>query len=421
MSPAFPARRRADEFDRLAESASTDGDAATLTAGSELQHLAALATSLREVPEVAPRADFSASLRERLMAAAATELTATAATEQTDTEERLTVRRPAARTGRRQRRLTAAIAALAVVGATTGTALAAQNALPGDTLYPVKRAIEGVRSDVTLGDQSKGSTMLHEADTRLSEVHQLSQRSHSGTVDAKQVNDTLATFSSQAKQASELLVSDYQQHHDAASLTKLQSFTSQGVDQLGQLATVLPQTAQTALDGAAQTLLDIDKVVQQLCPTCGPAVTQLPSTLLQGVASTLTDLGNVLAPPAKGGQKGTDASQDHGDGGKQPAGSQSQGGGLGALLPPPANASTPPPAGGNTPKSSTPAQPQRSNGAGPKTSGTTPKDPTGLTSALGGVASGVGGVVSGVASGVGGLLNGLVGGLLGGASNTPKP
>lgn len=295
MNPAFTSRRRADEFDRLVEAA-VAGTAVTDPGAPELAALAELAASLREVPAVTPRAAFSADLRERLMAAAATELTPAAAR----TANRLTVRPATPARRRTERRLTVGIAALAIIGGTAGTALASQSALPGQALYPVKRAVENIRAGFALGDDAKGSTLLADAHTRLEEVGKLSRSSSPSSQDQEEISKTLATFSTQAQKASDLLLSDYQSDHDAASIQKLHDFTTASIDQLTELQPLLPAAAQDALSGAAQALLMIDSAAHNLCPTCGVGVTSLPTTLLDPVAKTLDDLGAALgSTPAK--------------------------------------------------------------------------------------------------------------------------
>ena len=152
MSPVFSARKRADEFDTLVEAAASGRSVDDARFGDLLE----LVGTLREAPHVEARPEFVADLRERLMTAAATELspvTPAAAS----THERLTV---APRRTARERRLAVAVGGLAIVGASTSMAMAAQSALPGDVLYPLKRAMENAHTGVSVGDSSKGTTLL---------------------------------------------------------------------------------------------------------------------------------------------------------------------------------------------------------------------------------------------------------------------
>ena len=72
MTPAFSARRRADEFEGLL----SRGPATPLSEkeAERFAALVALVSDLRAVPDVVPRAEFVSSLRERLMAEADTAL-----------------------------------------------------------------------------------------------------------------------------------------------------------------------------------------------------------------------------------------------------------------------------------------------------------------------------------------------------------
>jgi len=288
MSPAFSTRRHADEFDRMVEAARS-GTPASGPVPAELAELAAFAASLSEAPAVAPRPAFSADLRERLMAAAATELVRA-----DDVTDRLTVRSAPAARRRHERRLTVGIVSLAIVGASAGTALASQGALPGQPLYPVKRAIESVRTGFTTSDSGKGSALLGDANTRLDEVAKLSGGSSD---DSAQITSTLNAFAEQAKKASDLLLTTYQQSHDPAAIKKLQQFTSDSIDQLTTLEPQLPDSAKQALTEAAQTVLMIDTAAHNACPSCGgSSITSLPESLLAPVSQTLDSLTKPLHP-----------------------------------------------------------------------------------------------------------------------------
>ena len=423
MSPAFPARRRADEFHRLVEASASTGDAATRD--DELGTLVGLAADLRDVPPVAPRAEFSAALRERLMTAAATELAGSAADDAVTAK--LTVRSLSGSTptSRRQRRFTVGIAALAIVGGTAGAAVASQGTLPGDTLYPVKRAIENVRTGFTIGDESKGSTLLSDADTRLDEVHKLThgERAANGPT----VRKALETFSSQATQASDLLLDDYKHHQDAKSLDALRDFTSTGIDRLSELQASVPADAQSAVGEAAQTLLLIDQATQALCPSCGPGISQLPQNLLRSVSTTLDsatggltgDLGLTSSDSSSGlGGLLPGPSLPSVDPAKLPPGSTSSGGtgtkttGQGGQTTQGSQGST---SGGSTSGSSTSGSGSTGSSTGSTgSSGSgdggildpTPSPTSGLGDTVGGVVDGVTGTVGGLLSGVGGLLGG---------------
>ncbi|MFE4000043.1 DUF5667 domain-containing protein [Nocardioides sp. YIM B13467] len=285
MSPAFPARKRADEFDRMVAAAAATDRRASQSA-DELRDLAVFASSLSTLSDSAvPSRDFSVSLRERLMEAADTELVPAPRTERT-VERKLTVgpvRRP-----RRQRKLAVAFAAMAIVGGTAGAAAASQTALPGDSLYPVKRAVENVSAGFTVSTQARGIRILEDAGTRLREAKSLV--ADAPMTDAERVTSTLETFSRQAAHGSDLLISDFEQSQDNDSLAQLRTFAADGVEELAELSPKVPERAEPAVSDAAQTLVLIDQAAAQLCPTCEGGITELPATLVSSLTSDIDGL-----------------------------------------------------------------------------------------------------------------------------------
>jgi hypothetical protein len=219
------------------------------------------------------------------MEAADTELVPAPRTE-TTVERKLTVgpvRRP-----RRQRKLAVAFAAMAIVGGTAGAAAASQTALPGDSLYPVKRAVENVSAGFTVSTQARGIRILEDAGTRLREAKSLV--ADAPMTDAERVTSTLETFSRQAAHGSDLLISDFEQSQDNDSLAQLRTFAADGVEELAELSPKVPERAEPAVSDAAQTLVLIDQAAAQLCPTCEGGITELPATLVSSLTSDIDGL-----------------------------------------------------------------------------------------------------------------------------------
>ena len=146
MTGPFSARRSAEEFDAALSRPLTEQDAQSFAA------LLAVVRDLQAIPAPAPRAEFVSDLRERLLAEADTALLPQAARPLTAEEQRLVL---PVRPHRRDRRLAAALGAAALVGATTSMAVAAQTALPGQSLYPVKRAIENAQTGLARDDTAR--------------------------------------------------------------------------------------------------------------------------------------------------------------------------------------------------------------------------------------------------------------------------
>ena len=174
-----------------------------------------------------PDPAFVAALRERLLAEAQTVLVA-AAEEQADADERLRLRPAAPRARRRHRRLAAGISGVILVGASGTMAVAAQNALPGDWLYPLKRSIESAHAQLTFDRAARGRVLLDSASTRLDEAAELSRTGAS----ADPWWQTLDAFTQEAVEGSDLLIADYQATGDQSSITTVRTFTATSMARL---------------------------------------------------------------------------------------------------------------------------------------------------------------------------------------------
>ena len=297
MTPVFAARRRADEFAALVEAPSTGGPR-----DARYDDLLQLVGALRVTAPVTPRPEFVADLRQRLMTAADTALVP-------DDTERLTL--PPRRSAR-ERRIAVAVGGFALVGATTSMAMAAQSALPGDVLYPVKRAMESAQTGISFGEADKGATLLANASGRLDEVSALS--SGADAEDTIAIADTLDVFADQAGKAADLLLADYAEHGHQASVSELRDFTASSLAQLTALEPVVPDAAQDELFRAAQVLLEIDAAARRACPVCaGSGITEIPPVFaptpsaveIPDAAGSLTPGAGKHKPGAKHRQQGT--------------------------------------------------------------------------------------------------------------------
>jgi len=413
MTRPFPTRRRAAQLDEAVETGRTDGLPA------EVRELAAVATALREAPPVQPRPEFSADLRARLMAAAATELAPAAATEPAAepadrTRERLTVGTGVRRGGRR---LKVAIGAVAIVGATSSMAVAAQGSLPGDTLYPVKRAVENVRTGITVSDADRAQRLLDQAGRRLTEVEQTTREARP----AAAVEEGLRAYAEQSDDAGERLLETHRGSDARRAAGTLREFAADGVQRLAAIEPLVPEAARPELGAAASTLLEIDAAAQAACPDCPePGVTSLPPGLVSLMAG---EAPATPAPTASAPARPDPRPRRPGielptvDPGDLP----------GSVRQPDAGVPSPTPAPSSSPAPSPDGQGDRDPTPAPQPSGTrhhgglldlgpadgpTSPSPSPSHDPVRELGDGVGGLVDGVVDGVGGLL-GSVGGLLG--------
>ena len=279
--------RRSQQFHDLVEGTSTSAVRA-----SSYGDLLDVVGALRTVPAPVPDPAFVASLRERLLEEAATVLTAAAAA-QAATDERLRLRPAAPRSRRRNRRLAAALSGVVVVAGSATMAVAAQTALPGDGLYPIKRGLENVHAQLTFDRAARGRVLLDNASTRLDEVSALSRSGGS----ADQVGRTLDAFTQEAVSGSDLLVTDYQATGDSSSMTTVNTFTATSMARLRLLQGVVPIGALDQLLQAAQALDQVRQVSAHACPGCpGPSVTEVPSVLTQAAQAAAPDSWLVATP-----------------------------------------------------------------------------------------------------------------------------
>ena len=105
-------------------------------------------------------------------------------------------------------------------GAFGGVAAASTNALPGDTLYGLKRGMEDLKLDMAGGDASRGKVYLDMASTRMQEARRLMDRGRGGTLDDESVGEVRRALSGMHQEAAEghrLLSEAYQQGRLARS------------------------------------------------------------------------------------------------------------------------------------------------------------------------------------------------------------
>lgn len=139
-------------------------------ADPDLADLADVTDDLRRAGDAAPTPDpgFSADLRAMLIATAQRDGIGDTATGQPETPV------PPERPPRRPRLLIAAGVAVGVAAGVVSLSAASGSAVPGDSLYPLKRSAEQAHLAVTLSDAERGSLYLELARNRMHEAAGLS-------------------------------------------------------------------------------------------------------------------------------------------------------------------------------------------------------------------------------------------------------
>ncbi|HVW44104.1 MAG TPA: DUF5667 domain-containing protein [Amycolatopsis sp.] len=176
----------------------------------------------------------------------------------------------------RRRRVLAEVlaAAVALVVALGGLGLVlSKNALPGDTLYGVKRAGESAQLGLTFNDSAKAQKHLDFASERLDELTALRD------ADAARYSATLADFQTEATEGTAQFTTLAVQ--GGAPLSQLQSWAGQQRVKLAQAEPALPAGAMAAYDSSSYLLSRIETRVQQLASRldCSQITTGQPDDL----------------------------------------------------------------------------------------------------------------------------------------------
>ena len=291
--------KRADEFAALVEGTSTSGQ-------DRHARLVEIVGQLQTMPAPAPRPEFVADLRERLLAEAETVLVPLAARQSAETEQRLTLPGTRRRTSR-DRRVALGVGSLALLTSAATVAIGSQVALPGDTLYPVKRALEDVSTSLASGDGETGERMLAHATERLEETELLTRRAQ---VNPEATETGLRDFTIQARDGALLMTDAYADTRDESRIVELRDFTGDSMERLVALEPRLPAEARDELVAAAAAVVTIDDDARNACPSCGGlGVVDVPISL------SSADLPNLPVQPGEGGLGTSGVPGSGGDGG----------------------------------------------------------------------------------------------------------
>ena len=245
-----------------------------------------------------------------------------------------------------------------------GVSVASSDALPGDSLYGLKRGIEDVTLGLADGSDERGRVYLDHASTRLSEARRLMERGRSGPLDHESLGEIRRALSGMRHDASEghrLLSEAYERDPNSLGpIQALSAFSSSHREAWGELRERLPVQ-----------LGDVSEQVSSVFDAIDEDVAPLQSLLPEPPATTGGDgKRRGASESAPSGSSGTDRSTRPGDSGgrhseegrtgsgSRSAGSGSDsdgllGGSTGGLLDPPKDkdgeASASPSAEGNTP------------------------------------------------------------------------
>lgn len=241
------AHRRANAFaqaleDRTSQGAAGDQPAASAEPTEQGRQLA-LANGLGELPrptldpevKVVQRAQLVAAMEAMLLEGTAGGAASTGATvpEQRRTSGRGAHRASPLRKLRPRSRWSKGLAAGGLTvgvaaGAFGGVAAASSDALPGDSLYGLKRGMEDFKLGMADQDADRGGLYLDHASTRLSEARRLLERGRSGALDHESLGEIRRALNGMKHDATEghrLLHQAYEKDGKIKSIATLSSFS----------------------------------------------------------------------------------------------------------------------------------------------------------------------------------------------------
>ncbi|MFJ3665868.1 DUF5667 domain-containing protein [Streptomyces sp. NPDC090106] len=366
------AHRRANAFAQALEDQSDQGTAAEEAEGpapdpaaaehSERGRMLALTECLDELPK--PKLDPEVKVVQRAQLVAAFEAMlqegavgggagGPAVPEQRSHRARGAHRASALGKLRPKSRLTKGLAAggLSVgvaAGAFGGVAAASSDALPGDSLYGLKRGIEDFKLNyLSDGDDQRGEAFLDQASTRLNEARRLMDRGRGGHLDHESLGEIRRTLSGVQHDATEghrLLHAAYERDPDSLGpIQALSAFSNSHREAWGALRDRLPvqlgdvsEQVSSVFDAIDEEVAPLQSLLPQPPARGGEGRRQGPGTSAPG--STGSDRSvppSDSAPDTTGSDTrspSSSASSDTGDG--------LLGGNTGGLLDPPATSGT---------------------------------------------------------------------------------
>ncbi|MFE9515665.1 DUF5667 domain-containing protein [Streptomyces sp. NPDC006643] len=241
------AHRRANAFAQALEDRTPQGAAgeqpATSAEPTEQGRLLALASGLGELPrptldpevKVVQRAQLVAAMEAMLLegTAGGAASTGTTVPEQRRTSGRGAHRASPLRKLRPRSRWSKGLAAGGLTvgvaaGAFGGVAAASSDALPGDSLYGLKRGMEDFKLGMADEDADRGGLYLDHASTRLSEARRLLERGRSGALDHESLGEIRRALNGMKHDATEghrLLHQAYEKDGKIKSIATLSSFS----------------------------------------------------------------------------------------------------------------------------------------------------------------------------------------------------
>ncbi|MFJ6617083.1 DUF5667 domain-containing protein [Kitasatospora sp. NPDC091335] len=287
---------------RAAANAESDNTAATGTGSVAMAGLVGLTDALGGLP--GPVLDREVRTVQRAQLMAAFEQAFAGGTGGAVPRQRRRAIRAASR-GRWSRRFAIGglVAGLAV-GSLAGAATASSNAVPGDTLYGLKRGLEGLRFDLAGSDSERGELLLDSAATRLGEAKTLVGRTGPAgalsPVTVEQVRRALDDMHADALKGRDLLRSVYRSNGSLDPMRALAGFAHDEDGRWSELQGRLPVQLTQQADLVSRLFDDISEDVAPLRLALPPATSGDSAGTGAGDGSAAPTGGSPAGSPAGG-------------------------------------------------------------------------------------------------------------------------
>ncbi|MEU1277792.1 DUF5667 domain-containing protein [Streptomyces sp. NPDC005805] len=240
-------------------------------------------------------------------------------------------------------------------GAFSGVAAASSDALPGDSLYGLKRGMEDFKRQLADGDADRGELYLNQASTRLGEARRLMERDRAGSLDHESLGEVRRTLTGMRHDVTEghrLLSAAYERDGSLGPMATLDSFSRAHRDTWDGLRDRLPvqlndvgEEVSSAFDaieeevGPLESLLPRPPVKEHRGPQ-SPGTTPEDSDRSTGPGRT-----SPSTPEQDGDRTGQDSKPRPSGSSSAPQDEGLLGGNTGGLLDPPSQGTTPAPSG----------------------------------------------------------------------------
>ncbi len=166
-------------------------------------------------------------------------------------------RRPATRTdsarGLRRRGVLVGTAAMVMMVVLGGAGMfASRDALPGESLYAVKRAAESAGLAFTFDNAAKAHRHLELATTRLDEVEQMVANKPQAAADPELISSTMREFDAATGEGSRMMMAS--EDAGSAGRAELRAWAEEQAARLAELRPAMPTPAAAGADGSLKLL-----------------------------------------------------------------------------------------------------------------------------------------------------------------------